>query len=109
MTKDHFYYCLRDRLEFAQEYAHGYITHLKNLEFRKKADREFYKKHKLLFILEELINLPTNLYNSYNETRGKLGLKKCLNETKNVSHEHITESPKIFLYGGRPLARDADF
>ena len=87
MVKDHFYYCLRDRLEFAQEYAHNYITYLKNLEFKKKADREFYKKNKFLFVLEELINLPTNLYNSYNETRGKLGLKKCLNEIKVLKQE----------------------
>jgi len=87
LTKDHFYYCLRDRLEFAQEYAHGYITHLKNLEFRKKADREFYKKHKLLFALDELINLPTNLYNSYHEAKGKIGLKKCLNEIKVLKQE----------------------
>ena len=87
MAKDHFYYCLRDRLEFAQEYAHGYITHLKNLEFKKKADREFYKKHKLLFVLDELINLPTNLYDSYHEARGKFGLKKCLNEIKVLKQE----------------------
>ena len=87
MVKDHFYYCLRDRLEFAQEYAHGYVTHLKNLEFKKKTDREFYKKHKLLFVLDELINLPTNLYDSYHEARGKFGLKKCLNEIKVLKQE----------------------
>ena len=87
MVKDHFYYCLRDRLEFAQEYAHNYITYLKNLEFKKKADREFYKKHKLLFVLDELINFPINLYNSCHETRGKLGLKKCLNEIKVLKQE----------------------
>ena len=87
MVKDHFYYCLRDRLGFAQEYAHGYVTHLKNLEFKKKTDREFYKKHKLLFVLDELINLPTNLYDSYHEARGKFGLKKCLNEIKVLKQE----------------------
>ena len=87
MVKDHFYYCLRDRLEFAQEYAHGYVIYLKNLEFKKRTDREFYKKHKLLFVLDELINLPINLYDSYHEARGKFGLKKCLNEIKVLKQE----------------------
>ena len=41
MVKDHFYYCLRDRLEFAREYAHDCATRLRHTEINKKADYDF--------------------------------------------------------------------
>ena len=43
MYKDRFFYSLRDRLEFAKDYANGYSIHLKRNAFQKKFTREFYK------------------------------------------------------------------
>ena len=48
MHKDSFFYSLRDRLEFAKDFANGYSIHLKRNAFQKKFSREFYKdKYKL--------------------------------------------------------------
>ena len=87
MLKDHFYYCLRDRLEFAQEYAHECVTRLRHLELNKKADYEFFKNNKILFIFEEILNLPTNIYRSYQVAKMKIGLKKCLSDIKVMQQE----------------------
>lgn len=87
MLKDHFYYCLRDRLGFAQEYAHECVTRLRHLELNKKADYEFFKNNKILFIFEEILNLPTNIYRSYQVAKMKIGLKKCLSDIKVMQQE----------------------
>jgi len=87
LLKDHFYYCLRDRLGFAHEYARECVTHLRHLELNKKADYEFFKNNKILFIFEEILNLPTNIYRSYEVAKMKIGLKKCLSDIKVMQQE----------------------
>jgi len=87
LSKDHFYYCLKTRLEYAQEYAHDYITYLKSIEFTKKTEREFYKNKKILFVLNQVLNLPINTYKSFKAAEGKFHLKKCLTEIKVIKHE----------------------
>jgi len=61
MNKDRFFYSLRDRLEFAKDYANGYSIHLKRNAFKKKFNREFYKDKKILFFLTNIVNLPINI------------------------------------------------
>ena len=90
MVKDHFYYCLRDRLGFAQEHAHECVTRLRHLELNKKADYEFFRNNKFLFIFEEILNLPTNIYRSYQVAKMKVGLKKCLSDIKVMQQELIS-------------------
>ena len=87
MVKDHFYYCLRDRLGFAQEYAHECVTRLRHLELNKKADHEFFRNNKFLFIFEEILNLPTNIYRSYKVAKMRIDLIKCLYDIKVMQHE----------------------
>ena len=87
MVKDHFYYCLRDRLGFAQEYAHECVTRLRHLELNKKADHEFFRNNKFLFIFEEILNLPTNIYRSYQVAKMKISLKKCLSDIQVMQQE----------------------
>ena len=87
MVKDHFYYCLRDRLGFAQEHAHECVTRLRHLELNKKTDYEFFKYNVLLFIFEEILNLPTNIYRSYKVAKMKIGLKKCLSDIQVMQQE----------------------
>ena len=82
MVKDHFYYCLRDRLSFAQEYAHECVTWLRHTEINKKVDYDFFKNNKILFILEEILNLPTNIFITYKIAKIKSSLKKCLSDIK---------------------------
>ena len=87
MVKDHFYYCLRDRLGFAQEHAHECVTRLRHIELNKKADYEFFRNNKFLFIFEEILNLPTNIYRSYQVAKMKISLKKCLSDIQVMQQE----------------------
>ena len=87
MVKDHFYYCLKDRLIFSQEYANECLKRLRYIEIYKKADYEFYKNNKLLFFFEELVNLPTNIYRSYKITKMRIHLTKCLYDIKVLQRE----------------------
>ena len=82
MHKDNFYYCLRQRLVSAQEYAVNCATKLRYIELYKKADGEFFKNNKILFVIDELINFPTNLIKSYRISMMKINLKKCLADIK---------------------------
>ena len=75
MHKDSFFYSLRDRLEFAKDYANGYSIHLKRNAFKKKFNREFYKDKKILFFLINIVNLPINICRYIKELRGVLGYK----------------------------------
>ena len=87
MTKDHFYYCLRDRLVFAQKYVHECTNCLRNIEVNKKVDYEFFKNNKFLFLFEEILNLPTNIYRSYQVAQMRINLKKCLSDIKVMQQE----------------------
>ena len=87
MNKDSFFYSLRDRLEFAKDYANGYSIHLKSNAFQKKITREFYKDKKILFFLTNIFNLPINIYDYIKELRGVLGYKKCLKEIELLNKE----------------------
>mgnify|MGYP001171938187 FL=1 len=87
MTKDSFFYSLRDRLEFAKDYANGYSIHLKRNAFKKKFNREFYKDKKILFFLINIVNLPINICRYIKELRGVLGYKKCLKEIEVLQRE----------------------
>jgi len=87
MVKDHFYHCLRERVEHAKEYAHECATRLRHMEINKKADYDFFKNNKILFIFEEILNLPTNICRTYKIARMKISLKKCLCDIKVLQQE----------------------
>ena len=87
MIKDNFYYSLKERLSFAQEYAINCSNKLRQVEIDKKSDYEFFQHNKILYIFEEIINLPLNLLRSYKITKIKINLKKCLVDIKVMQRE----------------------
>ena len=87
MKKDHFHYCLKDRLQYAQEFARDYTIYLQSVEFTKKTDSEFYKNNRILFLLNKILNLPTNTLKFLNVLKSKFILKKCLNEIEVIKKE----------------------
>ena len=87
MRKDYFYNCLKDRLEYAQEFAKDYTIYLKSVEFTKKTESEFYKNNRLLFLLNKILNLPTNTLKLIKVLKSKFILKKCLNEIEVIKKE----------------------
>ena len=87
MNKDSFFYSLRDRLEFAKDFANGYSIHLKRSAFKKKFNREFYKDKKILFFLTNIVNLPINICGYIIKLRSVHGYKKCLKEIEVLQKE----------------------
>ncbi len=87
LLKDNFYYSLKERLSFAQEYAINCSNRLRQVEIDKKSDYEFFQQNKLLYIFEEILNLPLNLLRSYKITKLKINLKKCLADIKVMQEE----------------------
>ena len=87
LLKDNFYYSLKERLSFAQEYAINCSNRLRQVEIDKKGDYEFFQQNKLLYMFEEIINLPLNLLRSYKIAKMKINLKKCLADIKVMQRE----------------------
>ena len=87
MKKNYFYSCLQDRLQYAQEFAKDYTLYLQSVEFTKKTEREFYKNNRILFLLNKILNLPTNTLKFIKVSKSKFILKKCLNEIEVIKKE----------------------
>ncbi len=87
MKKDYFHSCLQDRLQYAQEFARDYTIYLQSVEFTKKAELEFYKNNRILFILNKILNLPTNTLKFIKVSKSRFILKKCLNEIEVIKRE----------------------
>ena len=87
MRKDYFYDRLKDRLQYAQEFAIDYSVYLKSVEFTKKTELEFYKNKKILFILNKILNLPINTLKYFKILKSKFTYNKCLNEIEVIKKE----------------------
>ncbi len=87
MKKDYFHSCLQDRLQYAQEFAKDYTIYLQSVEFTKKTESEFYKNNRILFLLNKILNLPTNILKFIKVSKSKFILKKCLNEIEVIKRE----------------------
>ena len=87
MKKDYFHSCLQDRLYYAQEFAKDYTIYLQSVEFTKKTESEFYKNNRILFLLNKILNLPTNILKFIKVSKSKFILKKCLNEIEVIKRE----------------------
>ena len=87
MRKDYFHSLLQDRLQYVKEFARDYTIYLQSVEFTKKTDSEFYKNNRILFLLNKILNLPTNTLKFLNVLKCKFILKKCLNEIEVIKKE----------------------
>ena len=87
MKKDYFHSCLQDRLQYVQEFARDYTIYLQSVEFTKKTDLEFYKNNRILFLLNKILNLPTNTLKFLNVLKSRFILSKCLNEIEVIKKE----------------------
>jgi len=87
LKKDYFHSCLQDRLQYAQEFARDYTIYLQSVEFTKKTEAEFYKNNRILFILNKILNLPTNILKLIKILKSRFILNKCLNEIEVIKKE----------------------
>tara|TARA_B100001057_G_scaffold362847_1_gene365475 strand:+ start:122 stop:400 length:279 start_codon:yes stop_codon:yes gene_type:complete len=87
LKKDFFHECLKDRLQYAQEFATDYTIYLRSVEFTKKTEKEFFKNYRILFILNKILNLPTNILKLIKVLKSKFILNKCLIEIEVIKKE----------------------
>ena len=52
MHKDNFYYILKERLEYANEYLLDTSAFIKFVKFSSKVEKEFYKDKQILFFFK---------------------------------------------------------
>jgi hypothetical protein len=82
MNKDNFYYILRDRLEYAEDYLIDTSAFIKSVKFQDKVEKEFFKDKILLYLLVGLINIPSDVIKYYQYLVSVLNYKRAQNEIK---------------------------
>ena len=82
MNKDNFYYILRDRLEYAEDYLVDTSAFIKSVKFQDKVEKEFFKDKILLYLLVGLINIPSDVIKYYQYLVSVLNYKRAQNEIK---------------------------
>ena len=80
MYKDNFYYILKDRLEYAQDYLIDTTAYIKSIKFQDKVEKEFYKDKILLYLIVSIVNLPSDLIRNYQYFKSVLNCKKAHKE-----------------------------
>ena len=87
MNKDHFYYVLKDRLEYTNDYLKDSSSWLRSVEFQNRVDDEFYKDKLILSFFLKFINLPTKIYHYYRYLRGTYDYYRALKELEVLEDE----------------------
>ena len=87
MYKDNFYYILKDRLVYAQEYLIDTTAYIKSVRFQDKVKKEFYRDKIFLYLLISIINLPTDLIKNYKYFKSILNCKRAQKEIQLIKNE----------------------
>ena len=80
MNKDNFYYLLRDRLEYAQDYLIDTSTYIKSVKFQEKVDKELFKDKIFLYMVIGIINLPSDIISYYQYLKSLMNYKRAEKE-----------------------------
>ena len=87
MNKDNFYYILRDRLEYAEDYLKDTAAFIKSVKFQDKVNKEFFKDKIILYLVVGLINIPSDIIKYYQYLTSVLNYKRAQNEIKILRKE----------------------
>ena len=80
MNKDNFYYLLRDRLEYAQDYLIDTSTYIKSVKFQEKVDKELFKDKIFIYMVIGIINLPSDIISYYQYLKSLMNYKRAEKE-----------------------------
>ena len=80
MKKDNFYYILRDRLEYAEDYLIYTSAFIKSVKFQDNVEKEFFRDKILLYLLIGIINIPSDIIKSYQYLISVFNYKRAQNE-----------------------------
>ena len=87
MYKDNFYYILKDRLEYAQDYLIDTSAYIKSIKFQDKVEKEFFKDKKILYLLMGIINLPSDIIRYYQYFKSLMNYKRAEKEIQMLKEE----------------------
>tara|TARA_A100001234_G_C12334938_1_gene263380 strand:+ start:70 stop:465 length:396 start_codon:yes stop_codon:yes gene_type:complete len=87
MFKDNFYYILKDRLEYAQDYLIDTSAYIQSVKFQDKVEREFFKDKKILYLLLGIINLPSDIIRYYQYFKSLMNYKRAEKEIQMLKEE----------------------
>ena len=87
MLKDNFYYILKDRLEYAQNYLIDTSSYIQSVKFQDRVEREFFKDKKILYLLMGIINLPSDIIRYYQYFRSLINYKRAEKEIQILKEE----------------------
>ena len=80
MFKDNFYYILKDRLEYAQDYLIDTSAYIQSVKFQDKVEREFFKDKLFLYLLMGIINLPSDIIRYYRYFKSLMNYRRAEKE-----------------------------
>lgn len=87
MYKDNFYYILKDRLEYAQDYLVDISAYIKSIKFQDNVEKEFFKDKIFLYLLIGFINLPSDIIRKYKYFKSLLNYKRAQKEIQMLKEE----------------------
>ena len=87
MYKDNFYYILKDRLEYAQDYLINTSAYIQSVKFQDKVEREFFKDKIFLYLLMGIINLPSDIIRYYRYFKSLMNYKRAEKEIQMLKEE----------------------
>ena len=97
MYKDNFYYILKDRLEYAQDYLNDTTAYIMSVEFQDKVEKEFFKDKILLYLLVSIVNLPSDLIRNYQYFKSILNCRRAQKEIQLLQETLSNYEQKDFL------------
>ena len=87
MIKDNFYYILRDRLEYAEEYLMDTSAFIKSVKFQDNVEKEFFKNKIFLYLITGVINIPSDILRNYQYFISVLNYKRAEKEIQMLRNE----------------------
>ena len=87
MFKDNFYYILKNRLEYAQDYLIDTSAYIQSVKFQDKVEREFFKDKIFLYLLMGIINLPSDIIRYYRYFKSLMNYKRAEKEIQMLKEE----------------------
>ena len=97
MHKDNFYYILRDRLEYVQEYLADTNAFIRSVKFQDNVEKEFFRDKILLYLLIGIINIPSDIIKSYQYLISVFNYKRAQNEINILRKELSKYEPQNYV------------
>ena len=97
MHKDNFYYILRDRLEYVQEYLADTNAFIRSVKFQDNVEKEFFRDKILLYLLIDIINIPSDIIKSYQYLISVFNYKRAQNEINILRKELSKYEPQNYI------------